>query len=295
VNVKKPMLAGKLKDFGSLEYPVLCTPKLDGVRALKVNGELVSRNFKLIPNVYTRERFDLLPDGVDGELILNNGTEAGDGFNNTQSAVMREDGEPDVLYYIFDYVEEKLSKPYDKRMEDLASLNEEYEHIVIVFPVWIHNKPELLSYEQTCLSKGYEGVMIRDPKGQYKEGRSTEKEGYLLKLKRFEDSEAYIVGFEEKLHNENPKEKDAFGDSKRSAKKEGLVPAGTLGKIYVRDVDSGIEFEIGTGFNDELRQEIWDHQHKYLGKVVKYKYQSCGMKEKPRFPVFLAFEREGKR
>ena len=301
--IKKPMLSGRLKDFRGLSYPVLCTPKLDGVRALKIQGQLVSRNFKPIPNLYTRSRFDFLPDGVDGELILNNGTVAGAGFNDTQSAVMSEDGKPDVLFYVFDYVKDRLSKPYYKRMDDLDELfddlHNELKHdmsvLRLVSPDEVGDEEELLEFEENCLSDGYEGIMLRSPDGPYKEGRSTEKEGYLLKLKRFEDSEAIIVGFEEKQHNANKLESDAFGHAKRSSAKAGLKPAGTLGKLYVEDLENGWEFEIGTGFDDELRQKIWDNQVDYMGIVVKYKYQSKGMKDKPRFPIFLAFENEGKR
>jgi len=83
--IKKPMLASKLENLKDLRYPILCTPKLDGVRALKINGVLVSRNWKPIPNTYIRQLFSTLPDGVDGELIGNNGSPAGMGFNSTQS------------------------------------------------------------------------------------------------------------------------------------------------------------------------------------------------------------------
>ena len=73
------------------------------------------------------------------------------------------------------------------------------------------------------------------------------------------------------------------------AAKAGMVLTGTLGAVLVKDIKSGIEFSIGSGFNDENRQEIWDNQKKYLGKIVKYKSQKCGEVEKPRFPVFLSF------
>jgi DNA ligase-1 len=152
----------------------------------------------------------------------------------------------------------------------------------------IKNKDELLAYEATCLSEGYEGVMLRDPNGPYKFGRSTENEGYLLKLKRFQDSEAVILEIVEKTNNENVKEKDAFGRSKRSSAMAGLVLAGTMGAFKVKDVKTGIEFGIGSGFTDEFRAEVWANQKKYIGKIVKYKSQEIGAKDAPRFPVFLS-------
>lgn len=293
--IRKPMLSGKVGDVKDIKYPVLCTPKLDGIRALKVDGKLVSRNFKPIPNNYIRETFEkFLPDGVDGELILKNGKACGAEFNKTSSAVMSEDGTPDVIYHIFDYVEGGLKIPYHQRMKNMAS---KLHNMFLLYPVWfkpvypvmVRNEDELLEYEQKCLSEGYEGIMLRSVDGPYKEGRSSEREGYLLKLKRFDDSEAEVIGYEEKMTNENEAEKDAFGHQKRSSKKEGLVPANTMGTIKVRDLKSKIEFGIGTGFDDLMRKKIWDNQKEYLGKIVKYKSQACGKVEKPRFPVFLGF------
>jgi len=131
--------------------------------------------------------------------------------------------------------------------------------------------------------------MIRTPLGKYKCGRSTLKEQILMKLKRFHDAEAKVIDFEEKMQNENVQERDEFGLAKRSSKKDGLVPANTLGALIVEDLKTGVRFNIGSGFDDELKKEIWLHKRKYKNKIVKYKYQSIGVKNAPRFPVFLGF------
>ena len=127
--------------------------------------------------------------------------------------------------------------------------------------------------------------------GPYKCGRSTNKEGYLLKLKRFSDSEAEIIGFEELMHNNNVKTKDNLGLSKRSTCQENLSGANTLGTLLVRDLYSNLEFRIGTGqgLDIDLRRAMWNNQSSYLGKIVKYKYFSVGVKDLPRHPVLLGF------
>jgi DNA ligase-1 len=48
-------------------------------------------------------------------------------------------------------------------------------------------------------------------------------------------------------------------------------------------------FKIGTGFDDKLRKEVWENRDKYLGKLVKFKYQEIGVKDLPRFPSYLEF------
>jgi len=137
-------------------------------------------------------------------------------------------------------------------------------------------------------------VMIRDPQGPYKNGRSTEREGWLLKLKRFVDSEARVTGFVEQLHNANEATINELGSTARSSAKAGLVPAGTLGKFLAVDVNGrfpGLELKIGTGkgLTLALRNEIWNNQAKYMGKLVKYRFQEIGVKDAPRIPVWLGF------
>ena len=281
-----PLLAATLEDLSTLKFPVLATPKLDGIRVLKINGQAVTRKFKPIPNVHIRELLEKhLPDGVDGE-VMTSGT-----FNDIQSKVMSFDGEPEFSFYVFDFVYDDLNTPYWSRVADMIRVvyTKAPFEIVLLEPVEINSIEELLLFEERCLSQGHEGVMIRQPDGKYKCGRSTPKEQILMKLKRFHDSEAQIVGFEEKMHNENKQEKDEFGLSKRSTKKDGLIPADTLGALIVEDLKTGVKFGLGSGFTDELKKEIWSHRKKYKNKIIKYKYQSVGAKDAPRFPVFLGF------
>lgn len=278
----KPMLAGKLDDLSSIRFPVLATPKLDGIRCIIENGKVLSRSLKPIPNKYVQDVMKYLPDGLDGEIMLKS---ISADFNTIQSAIMREDGRPDFTYHIFDYCKEQFA-PYNKRIDALSNLDLP-NYCTRLYPTKISSMEELLEYETNIVGLGFEGVMIRQPDSPYKFGRSTPKEQYLIKIKRFEDSEAKIIGFEELMHNDNVAEEDKLGHTKRSSKKEGLVPADTLGMLKVKDIHNGIEFGLGTGFTAELRKTIWDEQHKYKGLIVKYKYQ--GIVNAPRFPVFIGF------
>lgn len=288
--ITRPLLAATLEDLKDLKFPVLATPKLDGIRVLKVDGKAVTRKFKPIPNTYIRNLLEKhLPDGIDGEIMTPGS------FNDIQSNVMSFDGKPEFSFHIFDYVKNDLSKSYADRIADLAmpSILKKIKSapflIKLVLPTPVESAQELLDFEDRCLSEGYEGVMIRNPSGKYKCGRSTVKEQILLKLKRFKDAEAVVVGFEEKMQNDNKQERDEFGLAKRSSKKDGLIPANTLGSLIVEDITTGVRFGIGSGFDDDLKKEIWSHQRKYKNKIVKYKYQSIGTKDAPRFPVFLGF------
>lgn len=285
--IKKPMLSGKCSDTSKLKYPVMCTPKLDGIRCVVVEKKALSRSFKPIPNEYARTFVEHnCPDGFDGELMVK-GT-----FQDVTSGIMSRDGQPNFTYMVFDFVKTGLDVPYDARMRDLEMWVKSIGSGMVqaVLPTVINNEEELLAFEKKCLAEGYEGIMIRDPKGVYKCGRSTEREGLLLKLKRFEDAEAIVVGYGEKMHNENEAKKDELGHTKRSTSKDGMVPAGTLGELRVSSKDFKNEFCIGSGFDDALRAKLWKEKDKLAGRIVKFKYQTIGSTtDAPRLPIFLGF------
>ena len=146
-----------------------------------------------------------------------------------------------------------------------------------------------MAYEEEALQEGYEGVMLRTPESPYKGGRSTLKQGYLVAIKRFEDAEAEIIGYEEKLHNANKLQKDELGYAKRSSSKANLVPMDTLGALVVKDLKTGVIFNIGTGLDAALCRWIWANRKKCLHKIVTYTYQVTGTKDKPRIPSFKGF------
>ena len=283
----KPMLAHTVEDASKIVFPVLASPKLDGIRCLMIDGAAHSRNLKLIPNQFIQRKLSGLK-GLDGELIV--GHPRGEGvFNRSTSGVMSRDGEPEFRLYVFDmfdhyYVDNAFENRLKaaKRVADQAGV-----YVTHVPHKLIKTIAELDEYEAKQLLAGFEGVMIRDPRGPYKHGRSTMREGWLGKIKRFADSEAVVIGFVEQMHNGNEAKKDALGRTERSSHKANLTGKNTLGALMVRDNTSGVEFEIGTGFDDMTRQRIWASQDYWLGLTVKYKYQPTGVKDKPRFPVFL--------
>jgi DNA ligase-1 len=302
MTVTKPMLAASMENskgeemtFSDLKYPLGASIKLDGIRCLRVNGQTLSRSFKQIPNKHIQEQMKNLPDGLDGELVTYNQDGSVRTFNQVQGDVMSEDGEPNFRFEIFDYVSCGLNYSYLNRIADLQRISTLLPSFcTLILPTIINNESELLTYEEKAIADGHEGIMTRNLNGGYKCGRATFKSQDLIKIKRFKDSEAKILGFEEKLHNANEATTDELGHTKRSSHKAGMVPANTLGALLVVDIYDGREFKIGTGdgLNDKLKKEIWDNQDNYLNKIVNYRYQVVGTKDKPRIPSFQGFRSE---
>ena len=285
--ITKPMLAAKCGDPAALPFPMLATPKLDGIRCLKVGGKALTRSFKPVSNRFVREWIEAnLPDGVDGELVLRGGT-----FSETTSAIGARDGRPDFVFHVFDHVAAGLDRRYVERMGDLAAADFDQSRVVKVLPVRVDGPGALARYEEQCLAAGYEGVMVRTPDSPYKCGRSTEREAWLLKIKRFEDAEAVVLETYEGMSNMNEAGVDAFGRTKRSMAQAGMVGRGELGGFVVRHALSGVEFRLG--YNHVLggvdRVSLWSRRDSLVGKLVKFKHQPSGAKDAPRFPKFVGF------
>lgn len=285
MTIVSPMLAGTIKNEESIPFPVFGSPKLDGIRAIVKEASLVSRRLLTIPNRHVYEQLSQPEfEGLDGELVVGP-SYAPDAYTVTLSGIMSEGGIPPATFWVFDRWDKSVPFIYRKGL--LPSTRELEGGVTIkrLKQTLINSLEELQIYEQLVLSRGYEGVMLRHPDSRYKFGRSTPREFALMKLKRFMDSEALIIGLVEQVHNANEPKLNALGYTKRSSHKENRIPKGTTGALQVRDLKTGIVFEIGTGMNDAVRAAFWADPP--IGKIVKYKYQPMGVKTKPRFPVFL--------
>lgn len=282
----KPMLAAAT-DGTNLTFPLLASPKLDGVRAVIMNGKVLSRSLKPIPNKYVQKLFGKRGlNGLDGELVVGKAT-AEDVFRQTSSGVMSIEGEPKVCFHVFDRHDD--DRAFKARVDGLKGYLKTLDlpGVKLVPHKAIKNRDQLEELEAKYLEQGYEGVMLRSLDGPYKHGRSTVKQGWLLKLKRFEDSEAKVVGITELMHNANEAKQNELGQKARSHKKEGLVGKAMMGALKVKDLKTGVQFEIGTGFSQKERKELWILPPE--GRIVKYRYFPGGVKDKPRFPVFVGF------
>lgn len=283
----KPMLAAPVTDIELLSYPMLASPKLDGIRCIIIDGVAYSRSLKPIPNEEIQKFFSSGKyDGFDGELICGPHN-APDVFNRSTRGVMRRDARDDWAFYVFDWIRGGLTI---ERMGIVEALPWS-ERVRPVIQTTIGNVEALREYERVSLSQGFEGVMIRSMGGGYKYGRSTLKEGLLLKLKRFSDDEAMIIGVEYLMQNKNIAGVNELGYIERSTDARGMVPVDALGALIVRRAD-GVEFKIGSGFTESQRYTLWQNQNSILGKIVTYKHFEVGAKDKPRFPIFKGFRDE---
>lgn len=296
----RPMLAAEATDEILLrklqEGPLLASPKLDGIRGIQFDSGCLSRSLKRFRNTFLQNTFNNQHMvGVDGEFISGNPADP-HVFNRTTTSVMSYDAvDHNLRFYLFDTcVPDSPGMSYKDRLE---ILRQQWEVMTAGAPIGdmkyallpqteIADTAHLEIYERLCLAAGYEGIILRDPKSPYKFGRSTQPQGWMMKVKRFKDSEATITGFEPLMQNNNEAVVDNLGLQKRSSSKAGKVAQEELGKFLCHDPTIGWSFAVGSGFDDSMREDFWKRRDSLKGKTLTYKYLPHGSIDAPRHPIF---------
>ena len=283
------MLA-KMWEKNSCSFPKYRSMKLDGLRAIFIKGKLLARSLKPIGNVQLRKKYQELLDYskendmlFDGEFYSHDLT-----FQEITSIVNSDNKEvPESLkFHCFDIVvKEEYDKDFDVRFSTMEIILPQFENVIMVEQTIVNNVKEVEAYFETALKEGFEGLILRNPKGRYKLGRSTISEGLLLKVKPFETFDSKVIDVIERNENLNESQTNELGRSfKRDTKndKRGIGIASALVTEY-----NGFQFRVTLTGNEEFRKEIWDNKEKYIGKMFEYKAMLVGMKDVPRHSTFI--------
>lgn len=281
----KPMKAyQKTPELSELKYPQISSPKLDGIRCVIDDGVALSNSLKPIPNAsvqaWAKENRDAL-QGLDGELMVN-----GD-FNDVQSVIMSRNGSDAWTFNVFD-IWDKPSLPFSGRL-DMVAQRFKVAHLpkcVRVTQLVIHTAAGLQAFWEACIDDGCEGVITRRPDSPYKYGRSTLNQGWMIKLKKWDDDEAEIIDYYELMHNENEAFEGELGQTKRSSEQAGLVPAGTLGGVTVSWRGKTFNIGGGPGLTSDERARLWAMAKagKLVGLHCTFKYFGLSKFGIPRHP-----------
>lgn len=247
-----------------------CQPKLDGVRCIRVNKQLLSKNNLKFNNLEHIENEIIklgLKDGIclDGELYTDNFP-----FNKINGYVRRVSSNNDnmenikcIEYHIFDCFDtNNVDWAFEDRYKYLSKLLKKPNNILkLVHTVKIDNQDDVYSTNEIFVSQGYEGIMIRNGKGLYKNSKTRSND--LQKYKLFKDDEFKIIGFTE-----------------GSGQDEGTV-------IWKCITELEHEFMVRPKGSREDRMNMFNNGKKYIGKLLTVKYQELSEDGVPRFPVGL--------
>lgn len=258
-----PMLAHTWEKQGhKLKFPLIASPKLDGLRCMarKVDGvvTLYSRKgtvFTSVPHINKALEglnFDLL----DGELYNH---KFKDNFEHITHLVRQQTpcaGHEEVEFHIFDMV---TPEPYFKRLASMSDLMLGTPGcLCLVAAISVDDLAEIEQAYDTFAEAGYEGAMLRQPESLYEHSRSYG----LQKYKKFLDDEFEIV--------------DVVEGRGR------LAGHG----IFVCKTKEGTQFQVKMVGDTKQLKTYLEQKQDYTGKQLTVKYQGISTKNSvPRFPV----------
>ncbi|WP_321494680.1 DNA ligase [uncultured Desulfobacter sp.] len=226
--------------------------KLDGIRGYWDGRHLVTRKGRIInsPSWFTK---NFPPFELDGELWSSRGQ-----YEFIQSVVLDAhpgEGWKKITYNIFEvpnqqgYFFQRLGKA------KLWFASHPHPWIRIIEQIPVKNKSDLDFFYKQIESNGGEGVIVKDPLKPYDTGRSTT----VLKVKKARDMEGEVIAV-------NP------GQGRNQ---------GVMGSLTLR-LENGVEFKLGTGFTDKVRQAPPP-----IGTQVTFKYHGFTKTGVPKFASFL--------
>jgi len=267
-------------EYKRMSQWVYVEPKLDGIRCLAVvdggDVKLFTRAGKLITNFddTVGKELSLLPSGAyDGEIMSND-------FTDLMRQVYRKENKDvsDVYFAIFDYLtpeewrEKGITNSLKIRKNLLSgfingahkSKSLKYLKQVRYEPYLDPSEAQLKSEHDKWVEQGYEGIMIKDTDASYSFGRDWS----VMKYKAFFDADVKVIGLQE-------------GTGKHQGK---------LGSFLVDY--KGIEVRVGSGLNDELREQVWSDQDNVIGRTIEVRYQEETPDGSLRFPTFVCFRND---
>lgn len=297
-------------DLTKVVFPVIKQPKIDGFRGVYLNDWFTARTLRKFNNLHACNFFSQKGfQGFDGEMAAEAETHP-NLCHLTTSALNSIEGTPWLMWHIFDLVrQDTLELPYIARLQMAHNRVEQLKnqapelaaHLTMIPWMVVQNLDQLNDEIEKDLDAGYEGTIIRKVDGRYKQGRSTVKEGLLLRIKPYIEVDALVETIVEGRKNLNEATFNNLGHTERSTHAENMVPNGMVGAMLCtlcEDVDflgkrihsKGDAIKVSSGKLTHLqRTEYFRVQTMLVGKRIKVQIFPIGVKDKPRHPTFQAF------
>jgi ATP-dependent DNA ligase len=266
-DIPLPMLAHDYNKRGkSIRFPCFVQRKYDGTRCVAIPGRgLFSRNRKQYPHLkHIYEEINRLPSEMvlDGELYSDTLTFQEIVGIVKKETLKKEDEEKQlhIKYHVYDLISDK---PYEQRYHSLQSLFDKggFKHLCFVQTSLCESEKKMKELHNQYVEEGYEGIMLRNKSGSYKNARSID----LQKYKEFFDDEYEVVDYKE-----------------GEGQEEGCV-------LWICKTPEGKIFNCRPRGSREDRMELFKIGKQYIGKKLTVRFQELTDERVPRFPVGIAF------
>jgi len=278
-----PALAADWLDMGDkkrdkllTENNYVSTPKMDGLRCLffcnlpSIDGAF-SRALKPLKNLNKHHQEILrivgnTPCVIDGEILSADNT-----WENSVTAVKKTGSLIKSMHYSFDYIpgSEFLSGKFTTsafaRFDLLDKIMSQIDQNMFqaVHRIPVKTIKDVIKEHDMCVEEGWEGTVLHNLSAPY----SCKRANSWVKVKSFKSSEFTVESF-------------VGGTGKHRGRLGAFMISGEYGNVKVRS-------EVGTGFTDAQRQDIWDNQKSWVGATVEIKFFNLTPDGSLRFPSYL--------
>ena len=239
--------------------------KLDKVTLYSSQGNIIRSLPHINDNLCTFMRRNRFPE-IDGEFYVHKMTQ-----EEIRSFVGRKTPKPGyevMQYHIFDvvdiYAEQglRLSELMTAFQRDRCLFTRLVESQVIK-----NDDEQITKYLADYISRGYEGIILRNPHALYKR-TAPNKSKDVLKLKPTKSDSYRIIGYNEEI--------DIYGS-----------PKGALGSLELMTPDGG-RFSVGSGLTRGQRHGYWSRRERLIGMTATIKYSTLsGKNNYPESAVLL--------
>ena len=256
------------------------TEKLDGIRAIYIDGEFKSRKGKIINGLdHIKDDIEKITPAdivLDGELVFvsKDSIDRDANFRITTKIVNSNmEKKLDIQYKVFDTLtvdEFKRGESYSLYSERRKILNRLDSNIntlqlknISIVPLLAQTREldEVYNLLHDIEQTGSEGLMVN-----FNEPYKCKRHSGILKMKTMQSIDLEIIDVEE-----------GQGENK-----------GILGNILVNYKDNIVA--VGTGFSKHLRKVYWDNPNEIIGKIAEIQYFEESKNQQGkfslRFPVF---------
>ncbi len=263
----------KTFDSKKISYPVLASAKYDGTRGRSKAGHLYSRSYKRIHGLeHIEKELQKYAFDFDGEIIV-----PGKNFDASSGLVRNKKPVPDAVYMVFD-----VDTPGTKqdRYDNLQYVFNNSEIIKLIPQYRCNNEQALMDQYHKSLGAGNEGIVICDPNDRYENRRMW----WRLVPKKTADCK--VIGF----YKGKGKFANSLGgiiiDYKGHNVKVGSgfqeLPWHELPSAKKKCMDGGMVIV----HTDTVRDQIWNHQGKYLNKIAEIEFKEKTRIGSMRQPTF---------
>ncbi len=295
---KKPMLLSNDEfDINELDFTAMFqSKKRDGVRVEISNVGLLNRSLKVLRNIKVQEYFKPVYEKLPNDIIIEAEVHSNTlpcrkiaGICNSDKHAIPDD----LKLYIFGLFD--TEKKFSERLVELNNIETKYlksERYEIIEQTLVSSAKEAIDNYNKYIEDGFEGAVLMDGRGLYKQGRVTIRQHIGFKIKPQSEIDLLILDVTERFENLNESQTNELGHSFKRNTVDAKKNTGIAATFVCQMPDGKTTTKVSLTGDESFRREIWENKESYIGKYAVVKSMNYGAKDRLRHPRLVNIKHE---